>query len=132
MRAASVNNTDIDTRTGWYSKSVRGDTVSSAAGTSDMPDERDAGLVGHGLADPPDSGRRLLRGDRRCRRAPARMRIGERVLVRSMQSTGAGEEAFGSECDGAFAEFTKTFAADALPAASARPPISSPSVAAPT
>ena len=30
--AAAVNNTDINTRTGWYSKSIRGDTASGASG----------------------------------------------------------------------------------------------------
>lgn len=47
-------------------------------------------------------------------------RIGERVLVRALQSRGASEAqmstwTFGSECDGAFSQFTKTFAVDALP-----------------
>jgi NADPH:quinone reductase-like Zn-dependent oxidoreductase len=41
-------------------------------------------------------------------------------LVRALQSTGASGDAFstwtfGSECDGSFAQFTKTFAVDALP-----------------
>ena len=32
--AAGVNNTDINTRTGWYSKAVTGDTAASAAGAT--------------------------------------------------------------------------------------------------
>ena len=30
VRASAVNNTDVNTRTGWYSKAVRGDTNSAA------------------------------------------------------------------------------------------------------
>ncbi|WP_430522925.1 gamma-glutamyl-gamma-aminobutyrate hydrolase family protein [Mycolicibacterium poriferae] len=30
VRASAVNNTDVNTRTGWYSKAVRGDTGSAA------------------------------------------------------------------------------------------------------
>jgi NADPH:quinone reductase-like Zn-dependent oxidoreductase len=50
-------------------------------------------------------------------------RIGQRVLVRPLQTTGAAGDpfatwTFGSECDGAFAEYTKTFAEDALPVSS--------------
>ena len=46
-------------------------------------------------------------------------RIGERVIIRSLQRTGAGadpyaSQTFGSECDGGFAQFAKTFSAEAF------------------
>lgn len=41
--AAAVNNTDINTRTGWYSKTVRGDT---ASGGTDGYGSSEAGAEG--------------------------------------------------------------------------------------
>jgi hypothetical protein len=44
--AAGVNNTDINTRTGWYSKSVTGATESGGAGGFDQIDDADASWSG--------------------------------------------------------------------------------------
>ena len=57
--ASSVNNTDVNTRTGWYSKSVRGDTNSAA--TEGYGGRR----VVRSAEFPAYPGRRLLRQDRR-------------------------------------------------------------------
>ncbi len=118
--ASSVNNTDINTRTAWYSKSVRGDTGSTAARGNANADAEDGGWSGVPIAFP------RIQGADCCGEIVAvgpqvpQARIGERVLVRALQSTGASGDAFstwtfGSECDGAFAQYTKTFARDALP-----------------
>jgi NADPH:quinone reductase-like Zn-dependent oxidoreductase len=120
VHASSVNNTDINTRTAWYSKSVRGGTAPG-------------GMLGNTLADPADGGWSgvpisfpRIQGADCCGEIVAvgsgvpERRIGERVLVRTLQSTGASGApfatwTFGSECDGAFAQFAKTFSVDALP-----------------
>lgn len=120
VAASSVNNTDINTRTAWYSKSVRGDTAASAAKDTAGPEAADGGWSGVPLVFP------RIQGADCCGEIVAvgagvpDSRIGERVLVRALQSTGAADGrfatwTFGSECDGGFAEYTKTFAADALP-----------------
>jgi NADPH:quinone reductase-like Zn-dependent oxidoreductase len=119
VAASSVNNTDINTRTAWYSKSVRGDTAATAAG-ADADAAADGGWSGEPLVFP------RIQGADCCGKIVAvgpgvpESRIGARVLVRALQSSGAagGRFAtwtFGSECDGGFAQYAKTFAADALP-----------------
>jgi NADPH:quinone reductase-like Zn-dependent oxidoreductase len=118
--AAAVNNTDINTRIGWYSKSVRGDTGEAAAEGYDILNEEDGGWGGGAISFP------RIQGADVCGRIVAvgsnvdPSRIGERVLIRALQTTGSGgkafrAETFGSECDGGFAEYTKTWASEAIP-----------------
>lgn len=120
VRASSVNNTDINTRIAWYSKSVRGETAEGAAAGIADADAADGGWSGEPIAFP------RIQGADCCGEIAAvgpgvpEDRIGERVLVRALQSTGVSGSpfacrTFGSECDGAFAQCTKTAAADALP-----------------
>lgn len=120
VNAASVNNTDVNTRTGWYSKSVREDTASVATGSAGESAAADGAWSGQPIDFP------LIQGADCCGEIVAvgeqvsASRIGERVLVRALQSHRAADGTLttwtlGSECDGAFAEFTKTHAADALP-----------------
>jgi len=120
VSASSVNNTDINTRTAWYSKAVRGDTASGAAEGNAEADTADGGWSGEPLVFP------RIQGADCCGEIVAvgpgvpESRIGERVLVRALQSTGADGGpsttwTFGSECDGGFAQYAKTSAADALP-----------------
>jgi NADPH:quinone reductase-like Zn-dependent oxidoreductase len=97
VSAAGVNNTDINTRVGWYSKHE---------GASE-----DASWAGKPLPFP------LVQGIDACGRIVAvgedvdPGRIGERVLVEPCLREAHGEVLdepwfFGSECDGAFAEYT--------------------------
>lgn len=120
VRASSVNNTDINTRTAWYSKAVRGDTAAGATQGNAGANAADGGWSGEPISFP------RIQGADCCGEIVAvgsgvpESRIGERVLVRSLQSTGASGGSFatwtfGSECDGAFAQYAKTFARDALP-----------------
>jgi len=117
--AAAVNNTDVNTRTGWYSKAVRGDTASGAVGGY----EADGGADGSWSGEPLDFPR--IQGADCCGEIVAvgngvsNARIGERVLVRTMQSRateGGSLEVwtFGSECNGGFAEYTKITSSDAI------------------
>lgn len=120
VAAASVNNTDVNTRIGWYSKSVRGDTAEGAREGLDDLDSSDSSWSGAALHFP------RIQGADCCGRIVAvgdgvdPGRIGERVLVRALQATGASGDpmaiwTFGADCDGGFAQYAKTFAAEALP-----------------
>lgn len=120
VHASSVNNTDINTRTAWYSKAVRGDTASGATQGSVEADAADGGWSGEPISFPRIQGADCCGEIVAVGAGVSDSRIGERVLVRALQSTGASGGTFatwtfGSECDGAFAQYTKTFAADALP-----------------
>ena len=107
---AGINNTDINTRTAWYSKSVKGETnASNSHGEGDdgswsgepleFPIIQGADCYGEIVAvgDNVDAGR-----------------IGERVLVRTMQQYAVDYRPYecwtmGSECDGAFAQYMVAF-----------------------
>lgn len=118
--AAAVNNTDINTRTGWYSKTVRGDTASGATqGYDDSQSGAEGSWSGEPLAFP------LIQGADCCGRIVAvgtgvdAGRVGERVLVRTMQSRTKPDGSvvtftFGSECNGGFAEYAVAASGDAL------------------
>lgn len=97
VSAAGVNNTDLNTRTAWYSKKE---------GSS-----RDASWSGESILFP------RIQGADVCGRIVAvgsqvsKNRIGERVLIEPCIREAQGQELkqpwyFGSECDGGFAEFT--------------------------
>lgn len=112
VAAAAVNNTDINTRIGWYSKSVSSGTNDGADhGVSPAVDD-DGGWSGKGMAFP------LIQGADVCgyivgagdQVDPAR--IGERVIVRNLMRAPCDFRpfecwTFGSECDGGFAQYTK-------------------------
>ncbi len=109
--AASVNNTDINTRTGWYSRSVSEGSSAAAA---------EQGFVGARAADSGWTGSEhqfpRIQGADGCGQivavgaGVAHSRIGERVLIEPIIRLAAPEGArfiyFGSECDGAFAEYS--------------------------
>ncbi|UWR25799.1 alcohol dehydrogenase family protein [Sulfitobacter sp. S223] len=106
VSAAAVNNTDINTRTGWYSKNEA--------------DSEDAGWSGNALQFP------RIQGADVCGYIVAvgdeidPSRIGERVLVEPCIREANGKQLktpwyIGSECDGGFAEFTRIAARHAYP-----------------
>ena len=97
VTAAGVNNTDINTRTAWYSKQ---DGASDDASWSGSPIEFPR-IQGSDVC-----GQIVEVGDE-----VEESRIGERVLVEPCLWEAKGHELerpwyFGSECDGGFAEFT--------------------------
>ncbi|MFJ4068624.1 alcohol dehydrogenase family protein [Pseudomonas sp. NPDC089996] len=117
--AAAVNNTDVNTRIGWYSKSVTQDTAASANGDFTR-DAEDASWSGTALKFP------LIQGADCCGIIvdvgegvdPAR--IGERVIVRNMLRGPVNGAPFacwtyGSECNGAFAQYTVAPSVDTWP-----------------
>lgn len=112
VRAAGVNNTDINLRTGWYSKTVAAGAEPGAARLED------GGWSGEPLSFP------RIQGADACGEIAAvgagvdPDRIGERVLVDPMlrppgRAALAGTRYFGSDCDGAFADFVAVPAGNA-------------------
>lgn len=111
VAAAGVNNTDINTRIGWYSKKVTSGTGSGGVEGFTAIDGEDAGWSGTPMQFP------RIQGADACGRVVAvgegvpRGRVGERVLVRNMLRTPVDYRPYecstlGSECDGGFAQFT--------------------------
>ena len=93
VAASAVNNTDINTRTGWYSRREGESEQTAWSGESmDFPWIQGADCAGRieAVGSRVDSGR-----------------VGERVLVRTMQDPDASGRAItlGSEIPGAFAEY---------------------------
>lgn len=114
--AAGVNNTDINTRTAWYSKAVDAATESGGASGFADADAADGGWDGP-LQFPRIQGADVCGRIVAVGAGVAESRIGERVLVRSMMRGYSDFRAFecqtlGSECDGGFAQFAKAPAAD--------------------
>ncbi|WP_300513890.1 alcohol dehydrogenase family protein [Aliiroseovarius sp.] len=110
VAAAGVNNTDINTRIGWYSKAVTEDTGTGGAEGFDTVDDADASWSGVPLTFP------RIQGADVCGQVVAvgegvhPSRIGERVIVRNMLRTYVDYRPYecwtiGSECDGGFAQF---------------------------
>ena len=118
--AAGVNNTDINTRIGWYSKKVGAGTGEGRARGFDEIDPDDATWTGRPMVFP------RIQGADCCGRIVAvgsgvdTGRVGERVIVKTMlrSYTGGGPYecwTFGSECDGAFAQFARAPASETYP-----------------
>lgn len=118
VAAAGINNTDINTRIGWYSKTVSEATDSGGSGGYDSDVGEDGSWSGTPLVFP------RIQGADACGRIVAvgdgvdPGRIGERVLIRALQPRPVENNpvacwTFGSECDGAFAQYTVTGSSEA-------------------
>lgn len=110
VAAAGVNNTDINTRIGWYSKKITDATNEGGADGFDEVDDADATWSGVPMAFP------RIQGADCCGKiidvgdGVDRGRVGERVIVRNMLRSYVDYRPFecwtlGSECDGAFAQY---------------------------
>ena len=122
VSASSVNNTDINTRVGWYSKTVDGPTQHASVG---FDTDRDSAPSWGGAA----MQFPRIQGADCCGHIAAvgagvdSARIGQRVLVRPvLRKPGAAPydlDYFGSECDGGFAQYTRVPASAAMAVQSA-------------
>ena len=117
--AAAVNNTDVNTRTGWYSPKVRGDTSSGATDGYEDGAGAEGSWAGEALVFPRIQGADCCGEIVAVGEGVAPSRVGERVLVRPMRPVDTGAkgmtvQTFGSERDGAFAEFTTARSDDAV------------------
>ncbi len=110
VAAAGINNTDVNTRIGWYSKAVDSATNEGGATGFDTVDDVDAGWSGTALAFPRIQGADVCGHIVAVGEGVDAGRVGERVLVRNMLRTPVDYRpyecwTFGSECDGGFAQF---------------------------
>ena len=108
VKAAGVNNTDINTRLGWYSKKITSDT--NAVGLDSSIADADGSWTGTPLQFPRIQGGDICGNIVEVGQGVDRERIGSRVLVRSMQNNPNSSDRFvmqtmGSERDGGFAEY---------------------------
>lgn len=97
VKATGVNNTDINTRIGWYSKSENTNDASWGGEALRFPRIQGADVCGVIV----DVGKNIDKN-----------RIGQRVLIEPSLQKLNGKQLenpwyFGSECDGGFAQFTK-------------------------
>ena len=102
--AAGVNNTDINTRIGWYSKTVAASTAEG--GASGFAEAQGEGWSGAQFAFPRVQGMDAAGRIVAVGAGVGAQRIGERVLVEpALRNADGTVSFFGSECDGAFAEY---------------------------
>lgn len=117
--AAGVNNTEINTRLGWYSSSVMKSTEDAAEAEQAAPTQKKDGGWNEATPFP------FIQGTDCCGivvevgRATNRHLLGRRVLVRACMRL-KGFSSFeniwmGSDFDGAFAQFVKVPASEAFP-----------------
>ena len=114
--AAGVNNTEINTRLGWYSSSVTGDTASTADAQHKDSEARSDGGWNEATPFP------FIQGTDCCGRVVELgtnvdpTLLGKRVLVRACMRTHGFDQLdniwMASDFDGAFAEFVKVPAAE--------------------
>jgi NADPH:quinone reductase-like Zn-dependent oxidoreductase len=121
--AAGVNNTDINTRTGWYAKAVTEGTTAGGAAAGYAELARDsAGWSGRPARFPRIQGADACGRIVRVGGGVSAARVGERVLIEPAFRVPGGTPYqvayFGSECDGGFAEFAVAPAAHAHPISS--------------
>lgn len=110
VAAAGINNTDINTRTAWYSKSVNVATNDGGAAGFDSAEDYDATWSGVPMSFPRIQGADVCGFIHAVGAKVDPARIGERVLVRNMLRTYVNFRPYecwtlGSECDGGFAQF---------------------------
>ena len=110
VSAAGVNNTDINTRIGWYSKSVTTDTNDGGEKGFSSSNDKDATWSGNALKFPRIQGADICGNIISVGKDVDQSRVEERVIVRSMQSdpenlNKISSYVIGSEIDGGFAEY---------------------------
>ncbi len=117
VAAAGINNTDINTRIGWYSKTIQSATAESASEGTASASASDASWSGTPMSFPRIQGADCCGYIVNVGEGVDRKRIGERVIVRNMLRSYVDYRpfecwTFGSECDGAFAQYTKAPASE--------------------
>lgn len=103
LGGAAVNNTDINLRVGWYSKSVVEATETTAHGEADA---RDAGWAGNALHFPRIQGADGVGHIVAVGAGVRTERIGSRVIIDPILRLGSTIQYFGSDTPGSFAQYT--------------------------
>ena len=120
VKGAGVNNTDINTRLGWYSKKVTSDTNSGGAEGFFEVDNGDESWTGAPLKFPRIQGGDICGIIVQLGEGVEQDRIGTRTIVRSMQNNPSSSnslemETMGSEMDGGFAQYCVAKAKESFP-----------------
>jgi len=121
VAACGMNNTDINTRTAWYSKSVTGATQAGGAGGFEEAQQGDSTWGGSGIVFPRIQGADVAGTIVEVGEGIAAARIGERVIVDPWIRDADEPENralagyLGSERDGGYAEYVSVPAVNALP-----------------
>ena len=110
VHACGLNNTDVNTRSAWYSKAVTGETT---GGALDAAEDDDATWGGAPITFPRIQGADVCGTVVEAGKGADRALIGRRVLIDTwvrdwddpLNLDRCGY--FGSECDGGYADFTK-------------------------
>lgn len=116
--AAGVNNTDINTRVGWYSKNVTTATNDGAEGFGDAVSD-DGSWAGVALEFPRIQGADVAGTIVAVGSAVDGDRVGQRVMVRTMQTALSSDDptacvTLGSELDGGFAQYCRVDGSEAF------------------
>ena len=118
VKGAGINNTDINTRIGWYSKSVTSDTNQGGADGLEDAKKNDSSWSGKPLKFPLIQGADVYGEIVKVGSDISPKRIGESVLVRTMQENPHTYEnncwTLGSECNGGFAQYTAVRSSEAF------------------
>lgn len=116
--AAGVNNTDINTRIGWYSKQVRSATNTGGASGYEESIDDDGGWAGESLSFPRIQGADVAGTIVAIGEGVDGSRVGDRVMLRTVQTAldddPTGCITMGSEIDGGFAQFCVVRSSEAL------------------
>lgn len=110
VKAAGINNTDVNTRIAWYSKSVSGETNEGATSGFDESEGADGSWSGKPIRFPRIQGADCYGIIVAVGSGVEENRIGEHVLVRTMLRSPVDYRqyecwTFGSDCDGGFAQY---------------------------
>lgn len=107
VHACGLNNTDVNTRLGWYSKAIGNDTAHNT------PNKDDAGWGGTPISFPRIQGADVVGTVAAIGQNAPQNLMGQRVMIDTVlrdwdnpeDKNGVGY--YGSECDGGFAQYTK-------------------------
>ena len=118
VKGAGINNTDINTRIGWYSKSVTSDTSQGGATGLEDAKSEDSSWSGKPLSFPLIQGADVYGEIAKVGSNVNPTRVGDSVLVRTMQENPYTSEnscwTLGSECNGGFAQYTAVRSSEAF------------------
>ncbi len=118
--ACGLNNTDINTRTGWYSKTVEAEVGTGASSGFNIEQSHGSGWGAQKLQFPRIQGADVAGVIVDVGNSNNTHRIGERVIIDPWILADGNwldnqnSAYFGSECDGGFAQFTKVRSSNAI------------------
>ena len=116
--AAGVNNTEINTRLGWYSETVTEDTSATADSQAEEAEQKTDGGWNEATPFPLIQGTDCCGQVVACGKGVGAGRIGQRVIVRACMRPGGYDVMdniwMASDFDGAFAQYVKVPASEAF------------------